>query len=56
MLPDFLLPECVTQTDGQGLAIDLGSKRGKLLVLTLGVITVLETRGSGSFGVGLSRR
>src|ERR1035438_10266504 len=45
MLPDFLLPECVAQNDGQGLAIDLGSKRGKLLVLTLGVITVLEQEG-----------
>jgi hypothetical protein len=45
MLPDVLLPESMARADGQGLAIDLRFKRGKLLVLTLGITTVLEQGG-----------
>jgi len=45
MLPDFLLPESTAWANGQGLAVDLGSKCGKLLVLTLGITTVLEQEG-----------
>ena len=45
MLPDFLLPESIARTDGHGLAIDLDFKRGKLLVLTLGITTVLQQEG-----------
>jgi hypothetical protein len=42
MLPNFLLPESVARSDGKGPEIDLGSKRGKLLVLTLGITRILE--------------
>jgi len=42
MLPNFLLPESIARSDGQGPEIDLGSKRGKLLVLTLGITRILE--------------
>jgi hypothetical protein len=34
MLPDSLLPDSVAYADGQGLEMELGPKRGKLLVLT----------------------
>jgi len=42
MLPNFLLPEGIARADGKGPEIDLGSKRGKLLVLTLGITRILE--------------
>ena len=42
MLPNFLLPESIARSDGMGPEIDLGSKRGKLLVLTLGITRILE--------------
>ena len=42
MLPNFLLPESIARADGMGPEIDLGSKRGKLLVLTLGITRILE--------------
>jgi|SRR5580693_1084286 len=42
MLPNFLLPESVARSDGKGPEVDLGSKRGKLLVLTLGITRILE--------------
>jgi len=42
MLPNFLLPESIARTDGKGPEIDLGPKRGKLLVLTLGITRILE--------------
>ena len=42
MLRNFLLPESIARTDGAGPEIDLGSKRGKLLVLTLGITRILE--------------
>lgn len=42
MLPNFLLPESIARRDGMGQVIDLGSQRGKLLVLTLGITRVME--------------
>jgi hypothetical protein len=42
MLRYFLLPESIARADGTGPEIDLGSKRGKLLVLTLGITRILE--------------
>ena len=42
MLRNFLLPEAIARADGIGPEIDLGSKRGKLLVLTLGITRILE--------------
>lgn len=42
MLRNFLLPESIVRADGMGPEIDLGSKRGKLLVLTLGITRILE--------------
>jgi hypothetical protein len=42
MLRDVLLPESIARADGMGPEIDLGSRRGKLLVLTLGITRILE--------------
>lgn len=42
MLPDFLLPESIARTDGMGPEFQLGSKSGKLLVLTLGITRIIE--------------
>jgi hypothetical protein len=42
MLRNFLLPESIARADGIGPEIDLGSKQGKLLVLTLGITRILE--------------
>jgi hypothetical protein len=42
MLRNVLLPECIVRADGVGPEIDLGPKRGKLLVLTLGITRILE--------------
>jgi len=42
MLPNFLLPESIARADGIGPEIDLGSQRGKLLVLTLGITRIIE--------------
>ena len=42
MLRNFLLPESIARADGSGPEIDLGPKRGKLLVLTLGITRILE--------------
>jgi hypothetical protein len=42
MLRNVLLPESIARADGTGPEIDLGSKRGKLLVLTLGITRILE--------------
>jgi len=42
MLRNVLLPESIVRADGIGPEIDLGSKRGKLLVLTLGITRILE--------------
>ena len=42
MPPDFLLPESIFKVDGTGPKIELGLTRGKLLVLTLGITSVVE--------------
>jgi hypothetical protein len=42
MLPSFLLPESIARGDGTGPEIDLSSKRGELLVLTLGITRIIE--------------
>ena len=42
MLRNFLLPESIVRADGTGPEIDLGPKRGRLLVLTLGITRILE--------------
>jgi len=42
MLRNFLLPESIVRADGIGPEIELGSKQGKLLVLTLGITRILE--------------
>jgi hypothetical protein len=42
MLPNFLLPESIARSDGKGPEVVLGSKQGKLLVLTLGITRILE--------------
>ncbi len=42
MLPTFLLPESIARADGTGPELDLGLKRGKLLVLTLGITRIIE--------------
>lgn len=42
MLRNFLLPESIARADGTGPEIELGSKQGKLLVLTLGITRILE--------------
>jgi len=42
MLPNFLLPESIARADGIGPEIDLGSQRGRLLVLTLGITRIIE--------------
>ena len=42
MLRNFLMPESIARADGTGPDIELGSKRGKLLVLTLGITRILE--------------
>lgn len=45
MLPKYLLPERQTQADGVGPEIQLGEDRGKLLVLTLGISSIVEREG-----------
>ena len=42
MLRNFLLPESIVRADGTGPEIDLGPKKGRLLVLTLGITRILE--------------
>jgi hypothetical protein len=42
MPPNFLLPESIVKGDGGGPMIDLGQTRGKLLVLTLGITSIVE--------------
>jgi len=42
MRRDVLLPESIARADGIGPEINLGSKQGKLLVLTLGITRILE--------------
>jgi hypothetical protein len=42
MLRNVLLPGSIARADGTGPEIELGSKRGRLLVLTLGITRILE--------------
>jgi len=42
MQPNCLLPESIFRGDGAGPKIDLGLTRGKLLVLTLGITSLVE--------------
>ena len=42
MLAAFLLPETVIREDGSGPELDLGSARGRLLVVTMGITRILE--------------
>ena len=42
MLRNFLLPESIARAEGTGPEFDLGSNRGKLLVLTLGITRIIE--------------
>lgn len=52
MLRDVLLPESIARADGSGPEIDLGRKRGKLLVLTLGITRILEQQSLEVFILG----
>jgi hypothetical protein len=38
----FLLPETTVRDAGAGPAIDVGDSRGRVLILTLGIIRILE--------------
>lgn len=38
----FLLPETTVREAGAGLAVDIGEARGGTLILTLGIIRILE--------------
>lgn len=42
MLPAFLVPECVVQTNGHSPAFDLGPNPPSRLLVTLGIIEVVE--------------
>ena len=42
MSPQFLLPETTVREDGAGPEISLGSQQGKALVLTLGIMRIIE--------------
>lgn len=42
MLPNFLVPECVSQADGTAQEVDLGNAQGQMLQLTLGITRIIE--------------
>ncbi len=42
MLPNFILPESSERQDGASEPLDLGSSRGKPLLITLGITRVIE--------------
>ena len=42
MLPNFIFPETTIHEDGTGPAIELGQTTGSLLVLTLGILEIVE--------------
>src|ERR1700730_7201828 len=44
-VPYVLLPEQITQSDGIGPKIDVGTDQGRLLVLTLSIDSVVEKEG-----------
>lgn len=42
MLPNFLVPECVSHADGTSQEFDLGNAQGQMLQLTLGITHIIE--------------
>ena len=42
MLPNFLVPECVSQADETSQEFHLGNNQGKMLQLTLGITRIIE--------------
>ena len=42
MLPNFLVPECVSQQDGTSQDFELGDSQGGMLQLTLGITRIIE--------------
>jgi hypothetical protein len=42
MLPDFLLPETTVNAKGSGPACEVGADAGKTLLLTLGILDIVE--------------
>ena len=38
----YLVPECVMESDGIGPVVEVGSERGKLLILTLSINCIVE--------------
>jgi hypothetical protein len=42
MFPEFLLPETTVREAGAGPEISLGNQQGKTLVLTLGIMRIIE--------------
>ena len=41
-MPNYLFPESVARTSGEGLAVETGTFRGKLAVATLGITQTIE--------------
>ncbi len=42
MLPNFLLPEAVIRDDAEGPITQIGSAKGKVVLLTLGITRIIE--------------
>jgi hypothetical protein len=42
MIPNFLLPETVIRENGSSPEIELGSSRGKVIAITLGITRIIE--------------
>lgn len=42
MAPDFLVPETTIHEKGSGPVLELGEAQGKLLLLTLGIVDIVE--------------
>lgn len=42
MLPGFLVPETTIESNGSSPAVDLGDSAGKMLLLTLGILDIVE--------------
>lgn len=42
MLPAFLVPEITIDSNGSSAAIDLGDSGGEMLLLTLGILDIVE--------------
>ena len=41
-LPNFLLQETIQRANGESDAVEIGSSKGKLIVLTLGITRIIE--------------